>query len=291
MKLSSSPIQKVLFISFAILLPLVILSTSLMPWRQPVYIITAIADISYPIQSLISSSVVGMKKWIDDYLILQDTADENRELRADLEKLLIKLMDYNEKERQVASLRQLLQLSEQESYSSVATEMISGDNHLPFQTVLISGGRNRNIRPGMAVINVDGLIGKVLRSGLLHSDVIFLTDTSFNVDVLVQRTRERGTVEGMGRNSCILKLERRSDVKIGDLIVTSGLVGGYPKGIPVGEVSKIIFENDQVSQKIIVKPNVDLGRIDFAMVVLKEDRDLSKIEDITKDMEKDGAVF
>lgn len=273
-------LRKILLLTAAITLPLIVLSTSLQPWRSPLYVITLISDFTYPAQALLRGTLKAVEGWTDRYVFLHSTAEENVQLKADIENLFIKLMDYNEKQREINSLRELLQLSEAQPYATVATEIISAGSNLPFQTVLISGGSNRKIAPGMAVINADGLIGKVLRSGLVHSDVIFLTDTAFNVDVLVQRTRERGIIEGLGRGSCILKLGRRSDVKIGDLIITSGLVGGYPRGIPVGEVSKIIFENDQVSQKIVVKPSVDLSRIDFAVVVQKEDRDLAKIEDV-----------
>jgi rod shape-determining protein MreC len=89
-------------------------------------------------------------------------------------------------------------------------------------------------------------------------------------------------VEGVGRNSCLLKLSKRSDVKIGDVIITSGLVGSYPRGIPVGEVAKITYESDLISQKIVVKPTVDLGKIDFAAVLLIEDRELEKLETLSQ---------
>ena len=205
--------------------------------------------------------------------------------------MYMKLMDYSEKQNEINSLRNTLQLRQSLPYPMLPTEVISGGQHLPFQTVLISGGSGKGIRPGMPVINAEGLIGKVLRVGLLHADVVFLTDTAFNVDVLLQRTRERGIVEGVGRNSCLLKLSKRSDVKIGDVIITSGLVGSYPRGIPVGEVAKITYESDLISQKILVKPTVDLGKIDFAAVLLLEDRELEKLETLSQGSLTNGPGY
>ncbi len=278
----SPAVRKIILVTFALLLPLLIFSTTLKPWGPPLYVITILSDVIVPLQRGMFQAVSGSRDLLDKYVFLKDQAESTLAMRKELEQMYMKLMDYSEKQNEINSLRSTLQLRQSLPYPMLPTEVISGGQHLPFQTVLISGGSGKGIRPGMPVINAEGLIGKVLRVGLLHADVVFLTDTAFNVDVLLQRTRERGIVEGVGRNSCLLKLSKRSDVKIGDVIITSGLVGSYPRGIPVGEVAKITYESDLISQKIVVKPTVDLGKIDFAAVLLIEDRELEKLETLSQ---------
>ena len=101
----------------------------------------------------------------------------------------------------------------------------------------------------------------------MFADVQLLTDPNFRVDVLVQRNRLRGVLAGAGDRSCILSLDRKSDIRIGDIIVTSGFIDSFPKGLPVGKVSRISYEADKISQKIVIQPWVNYESLEELIVL------------------------
>jgi rod shape-determining protein MreC len=129
----------------------------------------------------------------------------------------------------------------------------------------------------MPVVSSNGIVGKVIRAGFKFSDVQLIVDYDSNVDVLVQRNRIRGVLGGYANESCRLTLQRSAEVRIGDTLVTSGIVGSFPKGLPVGKVIRISFETDNVSQVITVEPWVDHRRLEEVIVLLRDDPELSRI--------------
>ncbi len=129
----------------------------------------------------------------------------------------------------------------------------------------------------MPVVTPEGIVGKVIRTGTDYSDVQLLADTNFNIDILLQRTRVRGVLRGLSGTRCTLNLNQKAEVRIGDTLVSSGVVGSFPKGIPVGQVIRISYEADNVSQVITVDPWVDYRRVEEVFVIESEDRELAKL--------------
>ena len=92
----------------------------------------------------------------------------------------------------------------------------------------------------MAVINPDGVVGRILKAADSFSVVLLLIDQNFALDALVQRTRSRGVVEGTGHDLCKMKYVLQSeDVRSGDIIIVSGLEGVFPKGTVVGKIKSL----------------------------------------------------
>jgi rod shape-determining protein MreC len=129
----------------------------------------------------------------------------------------------------------------------------------------------------MPVVAADGIVGKVIRTGMHFSDVQLLVDSDFHLDVLLQRTRVRGVLSGAARTHCTLQLSKRVEIRIGDTLITSGIVGGFPKGLPVGRVMRITYESDNVAQTIDVEPWIDHRRVEEVMVIFSQDKELEKI--------------
>ena len=141
---------------------------------------------------------------------------------------------------------------------------IIGDSGGPFvRAVLLNAGRREGIRPGVAAVTGDGLVGRVVEAGKRSARILLLTDLNSRVPVVVESSRYRAILEG--NNTDILKLgflPNTDNVEIGDRIITSGHGGLFPAGLPVGEVSRVD------SDTAVVTPYVQFNRLEFVRILL-----------------------
>jgi len=165
-------------------------------------------------------------------------------------------------------LQKLMQFREKVAASVIAAEVIGQDPSSWFKSLTINKGETDGVRKGMAVISPEGVIGQILRTGPRHSIVLLITDYNSAVDSIVQRTRAKAIVEGKGENRCQLKyLLRAEEVAVGDIVVTSGLGGNFPKGLVVGEVRKVEKTGQGVFQYAELVPSADLSKLEEVLVI------------------------
>jgi rod shape-determining protein MreC len=120
----------------------------------------------------------------------------------------------------------------------------------------------------MVVIAPEGVVGQILKTAPYHSTVLLITDYSSAIDAIVQRTRAKAIVEGRGENRCQLKyLLRSEDVSVGDVAITSGLGGNFPKGLMVGEIRKVEKMEHGIFQYAELVPSVDLTKLEEVLVI------------------------
>ena len=120
----------------------------------------------------------------------------------------------------------------------------------------------------MAVVTNEGIVGRVLRTTANTSDIVTITDLLSAVDSIVERSRARGVVEGVNENTCSLRYTLRTDdIQPGDVLVSSGLGGIFPKGIPVGTVSKVNRKPFGISQDVEVRPTVDFTKLEEVLII------------------------
>lgn len=261
----------------AVLAPFVFFSTPQRSWQNASPAMLALQDGLYPIERAWQSLVNKISRGVHIYLDLSDAARENIDLRRQLASLQTRIMDYEEQVLENERLRKLLGFSGRSEKQLLAAEVIGHNEQAPFESLRIARGRSDGVRIGMPVVAADGIVGRVIRTGHAFSDVQLLVDTDFYVDVLLQRTRVRGVLSGAARTHCTLQLHKRVEIRIGDTLITSGIVGGFPKGLPVGRVMRITYETENVAQSVTVEPWVDYRRLEEVMVILSEDRELEKI--------------
>jgi rod shape-determining protein MreC len=134
--------------------------------------------------------------------------------------------------------------------------------------VLLDRGRDHGVHPGMPVVTDQGLAGLVTASSARASKAMLLVDRQSAADGIAQRSRAQGIVRG--RRGEGLEFEfavRGSDVAPGDVVISSGLGGVFPKGLKIGEVVSVEEPGDLL-QKAVVKPAVDFGRLEGVFVML-----------------------
>ncbi len=222
-----------------------------------------------PVQDVIHLSLNFADELWKHYFNLISVSKENDELR----KKLSMLIQYNNtcKEIEVSNekLREYVELKKQTPYKLTAAEVISKDPSPWYQTFMINKGKSSGVVKDCPVIISEGIVGCVVASSQEYAKVLLMIDRNSSIDAVVQRTRGRGIVEGMNNNQCKLNyVLRQLDVEVGDTIVSSGFDGIYPKGIPVGRVSKIIHKNSGLFKEIEMEPFVDFSKLEEVMVIL-----------------------
>lgn len=265
------------FFLVSLLSPFIYLSSDLSPWKESFTPVSLLQELVYPIERSWSSATGFITDTWTYYRQLRHAANENQRLHAELEILQAKLMTFDEQKHEISRLSQLLELSQKPESEMIVAEVLGSPKMAPFQTIRVSKGTTSDIKVGMPVIAPNGIVGRVLRTGLNYSDVQVATDSDFNLDVILQRTRVRGVISGLSNSRCILKLNRRAEIRIGDHVITSGIVGSFPKGLPVGHVVRISYELDNVTQKITVEPWVDHTRLEEVMILKIDDPEIQKI--------------
>jgi rod shape-determining protein MreC len=165
-------------------------------------------------------------------------------------------------------LKRLLQFREKISASAIAAEVIGQDPSSWFKSVTINKGEKDGVKKGMAVISPEGVIGQILKTSPSHSTVLLITDYNSAIDSIIQRTRAKAIVEGKAENRCQLKyLLRSEDVIVGDIVVTSGLGGNFPKGLMVGEIRKVDRKEHGIFQYAELVPSVDLTKLEEILII------------------------
>ena len=124
------------------------------------------------------------------------------------------------------------------------------------------------MQKGMAVISPEGVVGQILKTAPHYATVLLITDYNSAIDAIVQRTRAKAIVEGKEENRCQLKyLLRTEDVAVGDIVITSGLGGIFPKGLTVGEIRKVEKKGHGVFQYAELVPSVDLTKLEEVLIL------------------------
>jgi len=261
----------------ALLAPFVFFSTPMKAWENPHSALLVLQNAMYPIERLWQVAANGVSHTWQRYIGLSDAANQNLTLRSQLAAMQSRIMDYDEQVQETGRLRKLLGFSGRSDKRLIAAEVIGHNELGQFESIRITRGSSDGVRVGMPVVAADGVVGKVIRTGMHFSDVQLLVDHDFHLDVLLQRTRVRGVLSGAAHTHCTLQLHKRVEIRIGDTLITSGIVGGFPKGLPVGRVMRITYETDNVAQSVTVEPWVDHNRLEEVMIIFSPDPELEKI--------------
>lgn len=220
-------------------------------------------SLSAPAQGAIRWTIEGVWDGLESYLLLFHAQNNNRELSLENRKLQNELAAFQEVARESVRLRQLVDFNAPLEGRKIVAQVTAQDISPEFRMIRINKGQNAGVARGMAAIALEGIVGRVIRVGSDFSDVITLLDSSSAIDSLLQRNRVRGVIEGVGGNTLSMKyLRRTDDVQDGDLIVSSGIGGLFPKGLSIGKVVSVKKKNFGISQTVEVTPSVDFNRLE-----------------------------
>jgi len=227
-------------------------------------------EICSPFQKAATFVVKTIQGATRQYVFLINLEKENRVLKQKIAELQEENHRMKEMKLTNERMRQLLKFREQNSPSMIGAEVIGQDPSSWFKSVTIDKGEGDGVKKGMAVVSPIGVIGQVLKTAPHYATVLLVTDYNSAIDCIVQRTRAKAIVEGIGENRCQLKyLLRADEAAVGDVVVTSGLGGNFPKGLMVGEIKKIDKRGHGVFQYAELVPSVDLTQLEEVFVIME----------------------
>jgi rod shape-determining protein MreC len=227
-------------------------------------------EICSPFQKATTLTVKTIQGTFRQYVFLVNLEKENRVLKQKIAELQEENHRMKEMKLTNERMRQLLQFREKNSPSMIGAEVIGQDPSSWFKSVTIDKGEGDGVKKGMAVISPTGVIGQVLKTAPHYATVLLVTDYNSAIDCIVQRTRAKAILEGIGENRCQLKyLLRADEAAVGDVVVTSGLGGNFPKGLRVGEIKKIDKRGHGVFQYAELVPSVDLTQLEEVFVIME----------------------
>lgn len=204
---------------------------------------------------------------------LLNVKEENEELHHRVAELALENSLLKEAELQNDRLRQLLEFARESQFDLRAAEVIGWEPDRTVNSILINVGRSEGIVKNMPVISPEGLVGKVYRVMSRVSVVQLLQDPNCRVSAIVQRSRILGIVEWERGVQCLLRhIPVKGDVQRGDVVVTSGMGGIFPKGLVIGSIIDITGEEWELFKRAIIQPGVDVSHLEEVFVLTNEDR-------------------
>lgn len=228
-----------------------------------------VMEILSPVQEGLASSKRNLSSLWDNYLLIVNTSKENTVLKKQISRLNSDLTTMEEIRKENLRLKQLLNYSEDQPYQRVLAQVVGWDSANEFKVIRINKGMRDGIKAMAPVITDHGLVGYVYRATENYSDVLTILDQNNRVDIVVERTRTHGIVEGVFNFKCALKYVMRNEpVEVGDKLITAGVGGIYPKGIKVGMITDIAKENFGMTLSVEVVPSVDFDKLEEVLVLI-----------------------
>jgi rod shape-determining protein MreC len=214
----------------------------------------------------VSGSFTGV--WTG-YVDLTGVSEENERLRARVSDLWAKNNSYREALQEYERLRRLLAFKESAPMRLLGARVVGRSPASWFRTATLDCGSSEGVARGMPVVVPEGIAGRVIQVSRDYSKVLLANDHNSAVDAVLQRSRVRGVAVGSESGMYELKyIPRQEDVRPGDVVVSSGLGGLFPKGLPLGVVEQVSRRRGGLFQHVVVRPTVDFGRLEEAAVVL-----------------------
>ncbi|MBI3354343.1 MAG: rod shape-determining protein MreC [Nitrospirae bacterium] len=215
----------------------------------------------------------GIKGVWSSYINLIGVQKENALLKQEIGHLRAENTRYKEMTHSLERMQTLLEFKDNAPFRTISVRVIGRDTSNLFKTITIDSGEGNGIKKDMAVITPDAVVGRVIRTSRNSSLVLLMIDRNSAIASIIQRTRDEGIIEGRGGSIANLKyIQILSDIQSGDVVITSGIDGIYPKGMNIGRVVSAKKESDVIFQEVAVAPVVDFTRLEEVLVVVDNNK-------------------
>lgn len=211
----------------------------------------------------------------DRYVALVEVADENARLRDQLRRLQLQSAFTAEDKAELARLRKLLRIEALYTRPGIAARVIAKrfGPHSVLKTVTVNKGYLDGAVVGTPVATEVGVVGRILRTSPHTATVIMLTDPGFRLAVITREGRTPGIISGTAATEPRLDVTyvaQTAHISPGDTLITSGMDGTFPKGIPVGIVTQVMPGNETLFQQVQAKPLVDMDYLEEVMLLRQQ---------------------
>jgi rod shape-determining protein MreC len=214
-----------------------------------------------------------------NYFYLRGVRAENRQLKEQIEQMRVEQVRLTEDAAQAHRLQTLLAFKEQYISKTVAAQVIGTSGSDFSRIVYIDKGENAGIKPDMAVMTADGVVGKVLLAGPNEARVLLISDQSSGVGAILEKSRLQGVLRGAPNGEVVLERVMSDEtVQPGETVLTSGGDQIFPKGLRVGIVTKVANGKD-LFLSIKIKPAANLAKLEEVLVLTEKQEREAVAED------------
>lgn len=266
-------VRDLLFCLVLLSVPVLFLQSNLKSPSELNPVDRVLLKISAPIQAAITGAVSGIHRGWRRYIYLVGVEEDNSRLREENRRIRAQLREMERAQQRMEHYERLLSFRAARGVETLGIRVVGRDAS-PFVRVLrvtVDRGTGE-LRGGLPVVTADGVVGRVGRVYGSYSDVVLAVDPKSAIDVVVQRTGARGVLRGVdGRNRYVCRIDyllRKEEVKKGDLVVTSGVAGVFPKDLPVGRIARVTRRTHGLYQEVDVAPAVDFSDLREMLVIL-----------------------
>ena len=220
-----------------------------------------------PVPKLVHWVGGSMQDMYHGYVDMRGAVNENLDLRRKVASLTTENLKLRQSEGDLRRLRSLLAYSEQFTMSTSMAQTIMLDTAGRFKSIIIDRGSSGGVEVNDVIANANGLVGRVVLTTKDLAKVQLVTDNNAAIGALVERTRRQGVVRGNGSSMLqMADIPSLADVQPGDRVLTAGIDGVYPRGIPIGVVTKA-EPGQSLFKTVAVRSLVDFGAIEEVIVI------------------------
>ena len=216
----------------------------------------------YPLQVLVDGPIRAGYRVVEGLTSRSTLVTENRTLRQGQLLMNARLAKFSDLEAENKRLRILLESSAKIADRVLIAEILAVDLDPFSRKIVVNKGLRDGVVVGQSLIDSNGIMGQVVAVGPVSSNALLITDPSHAMPVQVNRNGLRSVALGTGTINLLelSHIPNNADVRVGDLLVTSGLGGRFPSGYPVGRIVSVERDNGQPFALVYVKPSARLER-------------------------------
>lgn len=218
------------------------------------------------VQRATSAAIGAVRASWSDYFALQQVRQDNERLRQEVAEIQVRLQQEQALALESRRLEQLLELRSRLPLQTTAASVIGSGASPDFRTITVDKGTAHGLRSDMAVIAPAGVVGRIITPSARAAKVQLLIDRNAAAAALVERSRVQGVVEGTGANLRMNYVSGTADVQAGDVLITSGMEGIYPKGFVIGQIESAERAAGEYAS-IVIRPAVDFSTLEAVLVV------------------------
>jgi len=238
---------------------------------------SAITQLTSPAQTSATGMTENVTETFSFFAELRTLRQRAAELEQINANLLVENFRLREVERENQQLREMLDFGETRPGlelrgAQIVARVIGQESNNFLDYIMLDLGASHGVEVGMPVLTAQGLVGRISEVANSASKVLLITDPSSAVNAILQNSRVNGVVMGDPSDVLIMDFIPQGVLfSVGEIVLTSGLGGNFPKGIPIGQVVEITQRDIDVFQKATVQPTVDFSSLELVMIVTNFD--------------------
>jgi rod shape-determining protein MreC len=246
------------------------LLTLVLDWAQALTPLrNLVLQVTTPVQWAVSGVVTSVGDTIGGIQDLGRLREENRRLSLEVDDLRTRVVRLQEAEIENRSLRDELGFKQSyPAYDLLPAEVVGRDPSNYLQYLQVDKGTADGVQVGSVAVAPQGLLGRVVAAGTNFARILLVNDSSSSVNVLLQSSRASGVASGQFGGTLLMKYIPQGEVvRVGDMVLTSGLGGNFPKGLVVGQVSQVRQKDIELFQEAVVESLVDFPRLEVVYLI------------------------